>query len=211
MYDALLLDIGYVIIDISWHAVEELEAATGRRMPRHGPSDPAGEARWQDLLAGRMTADDHWDQVARAAGFEGLRELIRALSETVPELLFDDEALTLMREAGAAGRRVGVLSNDAYSLLGHEFFDDRPEFTGLDAFVDSTEVGARKPDPAAYLAAADALGVAPETIVFLDDTPECVEGARRVGMAGVLVDPFARTSAFDAARGLLGLEARSWA
>ena len=36
----------------------------------------------------------------------------------------------------------------------------------------------RKPQPDAYLAAAKALGVPPEAVVFLDDTPECVEGAR---------------------------------
>jgi len=32
-----------------------------------------------------------------------------------------------------------------------------------------------------------------------------VEGARRVGMLGILVDPFDRAPAFDRARELLGL------
>jgi putative hydrolase of the HAD superfamily len=100
-----------------------------------------------------------------------------------------------------------VLSNDAYSFLGNEFFAGRPELAALDAFVDSTEVGARKPAPEAYLAAAAALAVAPEGIVFLDDTPECVEGARRVGMVGIHVDPFDRTPAFARARRLLRLSA----
>jgi FMN phosphatase YigB (HAD superfamily) len=43
--------------------------------------------------------------------------------------------------------------------------------------------------------------------VFLDDTPECVEGARRVGMVGIEVDPFDRGPAFERARALLGLAA----
>ena len=53
--------------------------------------------------------------------------------------------------------------------------------------------------------AAAALGVQPGEVVFLDDTPECVDGAERVGMAAILVDPFDKTPAFDRARELLGL------
>jgi putative hydrolase of the HAD superfamily len=136
-----------------------------------------------------------------------LTGLFRALIEVVPDELFDRDAVALMRDARAAGHRVGVLSNDAYAFIGYEFFAGRPEFAELDAFVDSTDVGARKPAPEAYLAAAEALAVAPGDIVFLDDTPGCVEGARRVGMVGILVDPFDRGPAFDQARQLLGLTA----
>ena len=63
----------------------------------------------------------------------------------------------------------------------------------------------RKPDPQAYLIAAEALGAAPEQVVFLDDTPECARGARAVGMIDILVDPLDRTPAFAQARKLLGL------
>ena len=47
----------------------------------------------------------------------------------------------------------------------------------LDAFVDAREFGAAKPDPEPYLRAAEALGTAPERIVFLDDAQVCVDGA----------------------------------
>ena len=49
------------------------------------------------------------------------------------------------------------------------------------------------------------LGVQPRDVVFLDDTPECVDGAERVGMAAIRVDPFDKTPTFDHARELLGL------
>ena len=76
---------------------------------------------------------------------------------------------------------------------------------GLDALVDATDVGARKPEAAADLAAAAALEVRPAEVVFLDDTPECVDGARAVGMTAILVDPLDRRTAFTEARRLLGL------
>ncbi len=207
MYEALLLDVGYVIIDVTWRAVGAYEQATGTGQGGRVPVEPNGDARWRQHRAGAITAERYWDEVARSRGLAGLTGLFRALAEVVPDELFDRDAIALMRDAAAARRRVGVLTNDAYSFIGSEFFARRPEFAELDAFVDSTEVGVRKPAAEAYLAAADALAVAPEGIVFLDDTPECVEGARSVGMAGIRVDPFDRTPAFARARALLGLPA----
>jgi putative hydrolase of the HAD superfamily len=205
MYEALLLDIGYVIIDVSWRAIEAWEELTGAEPSDDGSFDPATDDRWRALRAGEITSDQYWAEVARARGFGGLGELFMTIARTVPDEMFDAEALGLMADARSAGYRVGVLSNDAYSFLGKEWFAGRREFAGLDAFVDATEIDARKPEPKAYLAAASALGVEPETVVFLDDTPECVDGANRVGMAAVLVDPYDRSPAFGEARRLLNL------
>lgn len=195
MHEALLLDIGYVIIELSWPALDAYDAATGTTSPSPDGFDP------EHTLA----PDDYWDRVAKARGMEGFLKLFRALIATVPDHLFDPAAVALMDDARAAGRPVGVLSNDAYTFVGPEFFAGRREFAGLDAFVDSTDVGVRKPAPEAYLTAAAALGTPPDRIVFLDDTPACVDGALAVGMTALLVDPRDRAPAFAQARQLLGL------
>ena len=205
MYDALLLDIGFVIIDVTWTAVHAYEKAMGTVPRGREPADRDADARWRAYLAGVISPDQYWGQVAKSRGFDGMSDLLRALAEVVPNEMFDRAAVALMRDAREAPRRVGVLSNEAYSFMGRDFFARRPEFAELDAFVDATELGARKPAPEAYLAAAGALAVGPESVVFLDDTAECVEGARRVGMHGIRVDPFDRTPAFARARTLLGL------
>ena len=196
MHEALLLDIGYVIIELNWPAVEAYEAATGRPSPgRDGFGPP------EDTPA----PDVYWDRVAKARGMEGFVALFRGMAEVVPDRLFDPAAVALMDDARAAGHPVGVLSNEAHSFIGRDFFARRPEFADLDAFVDATDIGVRKPAPAAYLAAAEALGTPPDRIVFLDDTPECVEGARAVGMTAIRVDPYDRVPAFALARSLLAL------
>jgi len=205
MYEALLLDIGFVIIDVTWAAVDAYDRAIGMGPPGAEPVEREADARWRAHRAGEITAGRYWDEVARSRGLDGMTGLFRALTEVVPDEMFDPAAVALMRDAREAPRRVGVLSNDAYTLIGRDFFARRPEFAELDAFVDATDVGARKPAPEAYLAAADALAVGPQRVVFLDDTPKCVEGARRVGMHAILVDPFDRTPAFARARELLGL------
>jgi HAD superfamily hydrolase (TIGR01509 family) len=142
-----------------------------------------------------------------ATDFENEFEFFKAVAEVAIDLMIDQDAIALIRDARAAGRRVGVLSNDAYSIMGREFFAGRPEFAELDAFVDAVDIGVRKPAPAAYERAAEALGVPPERIVFLDDTPECVEGGRVAGMHAIPVDPSDRKAAFDQAREALGMSA----
>ena len=139
--------------------------------------------------------------------FDSEFEFFKAVADVAVDLMIDADAVALMRDARAAGRRVGALSNDAYSIMGREFFATRPEFAELDAFVDAAEIGVRKPAPDAYLRAAEALGVEPDQVVFLDDTPECVDGGRVVGMHAIQVDPADRKPAFDEARLLLGVPA----
>jgi putative hydrolase of the HAD superfamily len=136
---------------------------------------------------------------------DGFLTLFRGMAEVAPDRMFDPAAVALMDDARAAGRRLGVLTNDAYTFIGRDFFARRSEFAGLDAFVDASEIGVRKPAPAAYLTAAEALATSPDRIVFLDDTPACVEGASAVGMTAIRVDPYDRTPAFALARSLLAL------
>lgn len=61
----------------------------------------------------------------------------------------------------------------------------------FDTVFVSSELGKRKPEPEAFGAIADAIGVALSRIVFFDDLLENVEGARAVGMQAVQVRSFA--------------------
>jgi phosphoglycolate phosphatase-like HAD superfamily hydrolase len=129
----------------------------------------------------------------------------RAMSAELGRGVFAADALQLIDDARAAGVKVGVLSNDLYRAATREWVTSRPEFDVFDVLVDCTEFGERKPRPGPYLKAAADFGLPPEEIVFLDDTPYCIEGARAVGMVAVPVDPLARHHAFDRARRLVGL------
>ena len=97
------------------------------------------------------------------------------------------EVRTALEEIKARGLRVGVLSNFSLASL-----DDSLRAAGLSDLVDvacaSTVIGHAKPEPAAYVLTAQALGVPPVACLFLDDEAACVDGARAVGMAAVQVD-----------------------
>ena len=62
----------------------------------------------------------------------------------------------------------------------------------FDVVVNSARVGAAKPDPAIFLAAAGRLGVDPAGCLFVDDTPGHVEAARRIGMTATVYESAVR-------------------
>ena len=189
MASALLLDVGFVILDITPESMQAYERATNVLIPG---------------LTG-LSATRDWDEVARRAGLGDALGLFRALGTAVPDTIFVPEAVELIEQAHAGAVPAGVLTNHSYAILEPEWFAGRPEFASLRTFIDAAAIGFPKPDPQGYLLAAGELGVRPEEVVFLDDTQECVDGANAVGMTGIIVDPQDRRPAFDEARRLLGL------
>lgn len=204
-FGALLLDIGDVITATVWEQFDELAQVTGRAIVGRGPLDPAGDPAWQRYVDGELTLAEYWVEFTRANGYDDWRELFRELAHRLPHRFGDPDAYALMADARRAGYKVGVLTNDGVGVAGTDYFASIPEFQALDAFVDARLFGSAKPDPEPYLRAAEALGVAPERIVFLDDSQECIEGAERVGMTAVRVDPVDKLPAFALTRSLLAL------
>lgn len=204
--EALLLDIGDVISAPVWDQFDELEKVLGRRFVGRGPLDPDGDPLWQRHLAGELSFYEYWIAYAAANGYENWKLMFKEVADHLPHRFSDPEAIRLMNDAKAAGYKVAVLTNDGVGISGRAFFDTLPEFEVLDAFFDARETGFAKPHPEPYRRAAEGLGLDPGQIVFLDDTPACIEGAEAVGMVGVLVDPVVRAPAFARTRELLGLQ-----
>ncbi len=111
--------------------------------------------------------------------------LYQRFSQASAWRIFDDvlPTLTALKERGV---RIGVISN----------WDDRlrPLLKSLDlagcfeAIVVSCEVGASKPAPAPFHAAATAFKLRPGQILHVGDSPEMdVEGARAVGFRAVQI------------------------
>lgn len=81
--------------------------------------------------------------------------------------------------------RTAILTNSFVGAREQE--EARYGFTSLcDLAIYSHEEGLRKPDPRIFALAAERLGVAPAEIVFLDDVPANIEGARAFGYHAVL-------------------------
>ncbi|MGN0852653.1 MAG: HAD-IA family hydrolase [Kiritimatiellia bacterium] len=92
------------------------------------------------------------------------------------------DTLELMRLVKTAGKKIGILSNMSSDFYERLFV---PRMAAYRAFADveviSGLVKLFKPERAIYDLTAARLGLAPERLMFLDDTPANVEAARRHG------------------------------
>lgn len=154
-----------------------------------------------DAASERAFWDAFWVDLCGAQGLgEEVRSRLMRFDPRRTLRAFPD-ARPALEQARRRGYRVGVLSN--FTLL------DLPgslEALGLgelvDAALSAAMIGTAKPAPEAYQAIARALGVAPEACLFVDDRPECVEGARRVGMRAWLLDRRGKGAGEGLLRGL---------
>lgn len=90
----------------------------------------------------------------------------------------------LVRRCRSCGLKLYLLSNA--SIRHREYWQSVPGSECFDGRVISAEEGCVKPDPEIYLRLLARFGLRAEDCLFVDDTMENVEGARRVGMQAVL-------------------------
>jgi len=96
----------------------------------------------------------------------------------------DEEMLALAVRLGTR-HPIGILSNSRAGARREE--ESRYRFSEhFDPILYSDEIGVAKPDPRAYLLACEQMQLAPHEVVFLDDTPACVEGAGAAGLIASL-------------------------
>jgi putative hydrolase of the HAD superfamily len=107
-------------------------------------------------------------------------------------LLYDDVAPALRRLA-ARGLKIGLISNSHRCLAS---FERHFDLQGLiAAAVSSSEHGYLKPHPSIFESALHRAGVtAGESVMVGDSLSHDVEGARRVGMRGILVQRSSRAT-----------------
>jgi len=188
MIDAVIFDLGGVVMDSPLHAIAGYERARG--LPQNAINRAvvdAGEGgAWARLERGELTVDTFcvpFEAECRAAGITvDARDLMTRIAETTvarPQML---EAIRRLRRRGL---RVGALTNNWHDAGGTVGARLRREF---DVFVESAAVGLRKPDPRIYDVVCRELGVAPTRAVFLDDIGRNLKPARALGMATIKVD-----------------------
>jgi glucose-1-phosphatase len=94
--------------------------------------------------------------------------------------------LPVVAQINSAGYPLGILSNTSpahwawvtdgrYAIVNQAF----------DVAALSYQIGSSKPEPKIYAAAAELAGVAPRDILFIDDVPENVAGARQAGFDAI--------------------------
>lgn len=196
--DALLFDLGRVVIDIDFHR-------TLRAWAGHAGCEPA-------QLLERFTRDEMYrrhekGEISDQAFFAGLRSSLGIDISDIQFLegwnaIFVGEMPGMERLLHRAAQRLPLYAFSNTNLPHVEHFSGR--FTALlghfrEIFL-SPKIGLRKPDAEAYHHVVKAIGLPAHRIVFFDDLAENIAGARACGLTAVHV-----TSPGDVATALAAL------
>lgn len=108
-----------------------------------------------------------------------------------------DDTATVLRELRSRGVPVGVVSDIAWDI--RETFAHHGLDGLVDAFALSYEVKATKPDPRLFECACEGLGIPPDHVLMVGDTPASDAGAVMLGMRAYILPA---TGAMARRRGL---------
>ncbi len=211
---ALVLDFGGVISRMLFetHALSEkaLGLAPGT-LTWKGPFDPASDPLWQDMQADKLTERDYWMARTREVGrllgedWDRMETFVQRARGADVEAVIRPEAVSIICAAKAAGKKLAILSNELDLFYGADFRSRLPLLQLFDVIVDATHTGILKPDPRAYEAVTEALGLPANACVFVDDQKRNADGGVRAGLQVVHFDVLQPAASFATARHLLGL------
>jgi putative hydrolase of the HAD superfamily len=178
----LLVDYGGVLTTNVFDSFREfclsegLEADSIMRLLRE---EPRAIQLVRGLEKGELSEDDFGESFGELLGIEKRAGLVNRMFAGMRP---DEEMLTALRRARAAGIRTGLISNS----MGAGRYD-RAAFPELfDGVVISGEVGMHKPQAEIFLLGAERAGVEARDCVFVDDLRQNCEGAEAVGMTAIL-------------------------
>ena len=185
--DAVIFDLGGVVMDSPLAAIARYERDHG--LPPQAINRvirAAGEAgAWSRLERGELSLEAFlvpFEDDCRASdvAISGTRLMAYIADAGRPRPVM----VEAIRRIRARGLRAGALTNNWVSEAPRTRHPMREHF---DAFVESSVVGLRKPDPRIYALVCRELGVEPTRAAFLDDIGSNLKPARALGMATIKV------------------------
>jgi putative hydrolase of the HAD superfamily len=196
--DALLFDLGRVVIDIDFNKTLACWAGHAGCAPSHLVGRFARDEIYQRHETGEVSDAEFFAGLRTALGvdlsdaqfLEGWNAIFAGEMPGIAALLARAAPhLPLYAFSNTNGAHVEHFSRAYAEVLGHF----------REIFL-SSAIGLRKPDAAAYDHVVKAIGVPAERIVFFDDLAENIDGARARGLTAVHV-----TSPDDVAHALAAL------
>jgi putative hydrolase of the HAD superfamily len=183
MIKAIIFDFGRVISAQKSPALfrryeEDLGLAPGTLNPiMFGSRD------WEEVLLGRKTIEEFWYAIGPELGLDSAEEIDAFRSRYRADEAINEGVLNLIRRL-RDHYKLAVLSNSPPGL--GQWLDDWGMLGLFDFVFCSGDEGVVKPESAAFNITLARLGVESNETVFIDDTLEHVEAARKLGLHGIL-------------------------
>ena len=183
---AVLIDFGGVITTSVLRAFEQFGQFVGAApglvlgLLSH---DTAARELIVEHECGRIEADAFDQGFADRLSAHGVAVRAERLSTRMQAgLRRDDDTVQMIEDLRAAGVPIALVSN----AFGRDCYAGFDLGALADTVVISSEVGIRKPSRKIYAIACQRLGIEPHQAVMVDDLQQNLDGAARLGIAGVL-------------------------
>ncbi len=173
-----------------------------------GPFD-TGDERWAARDRGEITEREYWAGRAAEHGLD-IPGYMHHFYDPGGDHLVRQASWALLDEVQAAGRRVGLLTNDLSAFHGPDWHATISVLKRFDPVVDLSTTGYLKPDPRGYEIAIDAMGVDADDIVFTDDHHDNVAGGAAAGMVSVWFDVTDPAGSVERIRAALDRAGEQW-
>lgn len=194
-FTTIIWDFGGVITSSPFEAFNKLEQERGvpqNSVRRINSADPDNNA-WAKFERAELDAagfDEAFAAEAQAIGVDlrGADVLARLAGDVRPNMVatldrLKSEGFTIacITNNVPAGKGAGMAMNDEKAAAVAEIMQR------FDHIIESSKAGVRKPDPHIYQMMCDALDVAPEQCIYLDDLGINCKPAAAMGMAAIKV------------------------
>jgi putative hydrolase of the HAD superfamily len=184
VFKAVGFDIGGVLI--SYSIPRQLEVISHElKVPLESVTEAYRQLR-PGLDIDAVSNQEFWAELIRMAGSMADPVATEHLwsDNYIQENPFIDGMLALVDKLKQQHYKLGVLSNIDREHA--EINRSRHIYDRFDVVLLSDEIQARKPDPDVFQELAFRLGVRPAELVFIDDLPENIAGAQKIGVHGIL-------------------------
>ena len=182
-FDVVLFDIGGVLLTNSWDVRERAAAAAHFHLDAEEMQSRHAEIveLWE---RGGVAMSSYLDVTVFNEPRSFTRDEFIAFMLDQSKVLRGGAMSVLKELAGSGKHLLGALNNEAREPNEYRFnaFGLRDYF---DIALSSCFLGLRKPDRAMYQRAIDIVGRPAERIVFIDDRPENVAGAKEAGIFAI--------------------------
>ena len=195
MIRAVVFDVGGVLLRLGeWEYRREI----ARRMGFGPAPSPVLPAEYDEnvplLQRGELAEEVLWARIAgRPVAADAFDDAWLA------NFPVDEAMVALAGELRELGMRTGILSNTQASHV--RLMRGMGFLAGFEPVTFSCEIGRRKPEAGAFEWVLGRLGLPAAAVAYVDDIPEYVEAAVRLGMRGVLH----RGDAAETRRAVVGL------
>lgn len=180
---AVVFDVGGVLMYWSRRAIyEDLKRELGF-------NDQTIDIFWKKYVhpfgKGKVSEAELWRQASHELGIRLVKSDENLLGRTFARTIKPyKEVLEYAASLRNRGFKIAALSNT--NEVHAKYMRRIGVFQPFDYVCLSNEVGVRKPDPKIYELVLEKLKVKPEETIFIDDTPEHVEAAKKMGMRPIL-------------------------